>query len=109
MPPLYRIDCGKEVAYALDDIQREEIVTSLKLKKGKPKINIQRFKGLGEMDGDVLGVTTMEIGTRHIIKVNVENAEEASDLISTLMGSEVAPRKEHIIKKSAIRASEENV
>jgi DNA gyrase/topoisomerase IV subunit B len=51
----------------------------------------------------------MEIGTRHIIKVAVENAEEASDLISTLMGSEVAPRKEHIIKKSAIRAGEEIV
>ena len=46
MPPLYRIDCGKEVLYALDDSQRDEIVKNFKTKKGKPKINIQRFKGL---------------------------------------------------------------
>ena len=49
LPPLYRVDCGKEVLYALDEKQKEQIVSEFKGKKGKPKINIQRFKGLGEM------------------------------------------------------------
>ena len=61
------------------------------------------------MDGDELGHTTMEIGTRQIIQVAVEDAEEASKLLSVLMGSEVAPRKEHIIKKSQERALAEEV
>ena len=103
-PPLYRVNVKNQKFY----IHSNEELETYRKKYGD-KIEVTRFKGLGEMDGDELGVTTMEIGTRHIIKVNVENAEEASDLISTLMGSEVAPRKEHIIKKSAIRASEENV
>ena len=46
MPPLYRVDCGKEVLYALDEIQKDKVVDDFKKKKGKPKINIQRFKGL---------------------------------------------------------------
>ena len=103
-PPLYRVNVKNQKFY----IHSNEELETYRKKYGD-KIEVTRFKGLGEMDGDELGVTTMEIGTRHIIKVNVENAEEASDLISTLMGSEVAPRKEHIIKKSAIRSSEENV
>ena len=103
-PPLYRVNVKNQKFY----IHSNEELETYRKKYGD-KIEVTRFKGLGEMDGDELGVTTMEIGTRHIIKVNVENAEDASDLISTLMGSEVAPRKEHIIKKSAIRASEENV
>jgi DNA gyrase/topoisomerase IV subunit B len=103
-PPLYRVNVKNQKFY----IHTNEELETYRKKYGD-KIEVTRFKGLGEMDGDELGVTTMEIGTRHIIKVNVENAEDASDLISTLMGSEVAPRKEHIIKKSAIRASEENV
>ena len=103
-PPLYRVNVKNQKFY----IHSNEELESYRNKYGD-KIEVTRFKGLGEMDGDELGVTTMEIGTRHIIKVAVENAEEASDLISTLMGSEVAPRKEHIIKKSAIRAGEENV
>ena len=103
-PPLYRVNVKSQKFY----IHSNEELETYRNKYGD-KIDVIRFKGLGEMDGDELGVTTMEIGTRHIIKVAVENAEEASDLISTLMGSEVAPRKEHIIKKSAIRAGEEIV
>jgi DNA gyrase subunit B len=100
-PPLYRVNVKSQKYY----IHSNEELETYRKKYGD-KIEVTRFKGLGEMDGDELGVTTMEIGTRHIIKVTVENAEDASDLLSTLMGSEVAPRKEHIIKKSAIRANE---
>jgi DNA gyrase subunit B len=58
------------------------------------------------MDADELGHTTMEIGTRQIIKIGVEDAEEASNMLSVLMGSEVGPRKAHIIKKSFERSKE---
>jgi len=60
------------------------------------------------MDADELGVTTMEIGKRQVIQVTVEDADEASRILSVLMGSNVAPRKEHIINKSAGRAVEMN-
>ena len=58
------------------------------------------------MDAEELGHTTMEIGTRQIIKIGVEDAEEASNMLSVLMGNEVGPRKAHIIKKSFERSKE---
>lgn len=75
-------------------------------KKFGDKIDVTRFKGLGEMDAEELGETTMEIGKRQIIKVGVEDADEASRILSVLMGSNVAPRKEHIINKSYTRTVE---
>ena len=98
-PPLYRVNVKSQKYY----IHSDEELDSYRKKYGD-KIEVTRFKGLGEMDGDELGHTTMEIGTRQIIQVAVEDAEEASKLLSVLMGSEVAPRKEHIIKKSQERA-----
>ena len=61
------------------------------------------------MDADELGTTTMEIGKRQIIKVIVDDVEEASRILNVLMGSEVAPRKEHIIQKSVKRLVENHV
>jgi DNA gyrase subunit B len=103
-PPLYRVNVKSQKYY----IHSDEELDSYRKKYGD-KIEVTRFKGLGEMDGDELGHTTMEIGTRQIIQVAVEDAEEASKLLSVLMGSEVAPRKEHIIKKSQERALIEEV
>ena len=103
-PPLYRVNVKSQKYY----IHSDEELDSYRKKYGD-KIEVTRFKGLGEMDGDELGHTTMEIGTRQIIQVAVEDAEEASKLLSVLMGSEVAPRKEHIIKKSQERALAEEV
>ena len=100
-PPLYRVNVKNQKFY----IHTNEELDSYRKKYGD-KIEVTRFKGLGEMDGDELGHTTMEVGTRQIIKVNVEDVEESSKMLSVLMGSEVGPRKEHIIKKSAARALE---
>ncbi len=103
-PPLYRVNIKSQKHY----IHTEDELESYRKKYGD-KIEVTRFKGLGEMDGDELGHTTMEIGTRQIIQVNVEDIETASNLLSVLMGSEVGPRKEHIIKKSQERALLEEV
>ncbi len=102
-PPLYRVNYKNEKNYIHTEAELEGY-----RKKYGDKIEVTRFKGLGEMDADELGTTTMEIGKRQIIKVNVEDVEEASRILNVLMGSNVAPRKEHIIEKSAIRILENN-
>jgi len=102
-PPLYRVNYKNDKFY----IHTEAELDGYRKKYGD-KIEVTRFKGLGEMDADELGTTTMEIGKRQIIKVNVEDVEEASRILNVLMGSNVAPRKEHIIEKSAARILENN-
>ena len=102
-PPLYRVNVKNQKFY----IHTNEELDSYRKKYGD-KIEVTRFKGLGEMDADELGVTTMEIGKRQVIQVTVDDADEASRILSVLMGSNVAPRKEHIINKSAGRAVEMN-
>lgn len=102
-PPLYRVNYKNEKNYIHTEAELEGY-----RKKYGDKIEVTRFKGLGEMDADELGTTTMEIGKRQIIKVNVEDVEEASRILNVLMGSNVGPRKEHIIEKSAARMLENN-
>jgi DNA gyrase subunit B len=102
-PPLYRVNYKNEKHYIHTDTELEGY-----RKKYGDKIEITRFKGLGEMDADELGTTTMEIGKRQIIKVTVDDVEEASQVLNVLMGSNVGPRKEHIVKKSAKRMVENN-
>lgn len=91
LPPLFKIDLGKgkEVKYAYN-IEEMQAMT-----KGK-KCEVQRYKGLGEMNADQLCETTMQPGTRTLIRVNIEDAQLAEKRVSVLMGDEVAPRKEWI-------------
>ena len=100
-PPLYRVNYKNEKNY----IHTEAELEGYRNKYGD-KIEVTRFKGLGEMDADELGTTTMEIGKRQIIKVTVEDVEESSHILNVLMGSNVGPRKEHIIKKSVKRMAD---
>ena len=102
-PPLYRVNVKNQKFY----IHTNEELDSYRKKYGD-KIEVTRFKGLGEMDAGELGRTTMEIGNRQIIRVNVEDLESSSNMLSVLMGSEVGPRKEHIIVKSEKRSLEQN-
>ena len=103
MPPLYRIDCGKEVLYALDENQKNEIVEDFKGKKGKPKINIQRFKGLGEMNPSQLRETVMDPQTRQLVRLSVSATDNANAMMDLLLSKKnAAARKEWLEKKGSL-------
>jgi topoisomerase-4 subunit B len=90
MPPLYRIDVGKEVFYALDDGEKERVIKRIEKSKKKGKINIQRFKGLGEMNPMQLRETTMAPDTRRLVQLSVEDQEAAYNLMDMLLAKKRA-------------------
>jgi len=89
MPPLYRIDLGKEVFYALDEQEKEGVLDQLKRKKGKP--NVQRFKGLGEMNPLQLRETTLDPNTRRLVQLTIE--EENIDQTLSMMDMLLAKKR----------------
>ncbi len=103
MPPLYRVDCGKEVLYALDEFQKDKIVKDFKNKKGKPKINIQRFKGLGEMNPSQLRETVMDPESRQLVRLSISATDNANAMMDLLLSKKNAPaRKEWLEKKGSL-------
>ena len=92
-PPLYKIGSGKQEQYVYSDQQREEILEQL---DGKRNVNIQRYKGLGEMNAEQLWETTMNPETRTLLRVEVADKNNAANDFEMLMGDEVPPRREFI-------------
>jgi len=95
-PPLYQIQQGKSAQYAFSDQEKDKIVSKLKANKGATAVNVQRYKGLGEMNAEQLWDTTMDPAHRVLFQVTVDSAREADKIFDVLMGSEVAPRKKFI-------------
>ncbi len=88
MPPLYRIDCGKEVFYALDDDEKDGVLE--RLSKKKAKINVQRFKGLGEMNPLQLRETTMDPNTRRLVQLTIDDSAATMEMMDMLLGKKRA-------------------
>lgn len=97
-PPLYQLRTGDKTAYAMTEADRERIMRSEF--KGAKKVDVTRFKGLGEMDDEQLWATTMDPARRTLLRVTIDDAEAADELFVLLMGSRTDPRREWIVDKA---------
>jgi topoisomerase-4 subunit B len=95
MPPLYRIDIGKEVFYALDEDEKNGILDRIEAEKKRGKVNVQRFKGLGEMNPLQLRETTMDPNTRRLVQLTLEEEEQTCEVMDMLLAKKRSPDRRH--------------
>ena len=90
MPPLYRIDIGKDVYYALDESEKKGVLDRLAAENKKGKVNVQRFKGLGEMNPLQLRETTMAVDTRRLVQLTIEDGDETHQMMDMMLAKKRA-------------------
>jgi topoisomerase-4 subunit B len=93
MPPLYRIDQAKQVFYALDDEEHDKIIAQIRAEKANAKINVQRFKGLGEMNPGQLRETTMKEGSRRLVQMKMGFGDDTAKIMNMLLAKKQVPAR----------------
>jgi len=104
MPPLYRVDVGKEVFYALDEAERQSILDRIENQKLKGKVAVQRFKGLGEMNALQLRETAMAADTRRLVRLTIDNEDRANELLDMLLSKKRAADRKSWLENKGDRA-----
>jgi topoisomerase-4 subunit B len=99
MPPLFRIDVGKEVFYALDEAEREGVLDRIAAEKRKGTVSITRFKGLGEMNAMQLRESTMAPETRRLVQLTLPADDDANQLVDMLLAKKRAKDRRHWLEK----------
>ena len=100
MPPLYRIDIGKDVYYALDESEKEGVLNLIEAEKKKGKVNVQRFKGLGEMNPLQLRETVMTPDTRRLVELTLSEEDQADQLLDMLLAKKRATDRRDWLERS---------
>ncbi|MDA8781935.1 DNA topoisomerase IV subunit B [Porticoccaceae bacterium] len=109
MPPLFRIDVGKEVYYALDDAERQGILDRIQAEGKRGKVNVQRFKGLGEMNPLQLRETTMDPDTRRLVQLTLEPGDDTNSILDMLLAKKRAPDRRNWLESKGNLADSANL
>ncbi len=104
MPPLYRLDQGQDVHYALDDNEKNGIIDRLKAEKKNAKINVQRFKGLGEMNPSQLRETTLARDTRRLVQLTIEIGDDTNQMVDMLLAKKRSSDRKSWLEKNGAAA-----
>jgi topoisomerase-4 subunit B len=104
MPPLFRIDCGQDVYYALDEAERKGILERITSERPNAKVTITRFKGLGEMNPLQLRETVMDPNTRRLVKLEIKQGDNTNKMMDMLLGKKRASDRKDWLEKNGDKA-----